>query len=68
MYSIQGKMNNFKSFRFSLAKKLSSSNFKLAPAKKPRLRPAPAPHHCEKQLVKICLDSAPDFDTKHLKI
>ena len=56
MYSIQRKMNIFKSFWFSLAKKGSrsrpkkigsSSNFKSAqaPAKKPRLRPATAPQH-----------------------
>ena len=58
-YSIQWKMNIFKSFCFSLAKKKgpkptqkigsgSSSNCKSAPAqaKKPRLRPAPAPQHC----------------------
>ena len=52
MYStgIQWKMNIFKSFNFSLAKKRSWSRLKIsAPvlAKKPRLRPAP--QHCNQE-------------------
>ena len=42
-------MNIFKSFRFSLAKKVAGADPKKsapAPAKKPQLRPAPALQHC----------------------
>ena len=66
MYSIQWKMNIFKSFRFSLSKKKepeltlnigsgSRSNIKSAPANKLRLRPAPqhCQHHCYIQLYSV---------------
>ena len=59
----ENRLNIFKSFRLSLAKKRSRSrpkiigsgfrsNFKSVPAppKKPWLRPAPAPQHWHKQL------------------
>ena len=58
IYSLQWKMNIFKSFGITYQKRSrsrpkkissgSSSNFKSAPApvKKPQLWPAPAPQHC----------------------